>query len=400
MNSSTTITTVDDKFLCQTIRSAKRRLLFMTPGMSDEVASAVCSKWDELGLSAVDIIVDVDPEVCRMGYGTIGALKKLYFYASKNGGVVHEQPGIRIAVLILDDATIIYSPTPLLIESGPGKESRPNAVKLDLVPLQIFADMGLEALDTAGGLKAISPQKIQETTNDLVRNPPQKFDIARKVRVFNSRIEFVEFELRGHMISKRKVNIPSDLLGLAKDEETQKLLHSSFQLIGDEDREITGEKIAKKKNAIMKDYLINLPDFGNVILRNKKEEFENAVDALKKDIDVFQKSVNEKLESAIKKNRQVLVKALTPAIKANTPNRWKKFLPEQPNEKQLREILDNELARIFGSAELNLKKIEVTVIYKGITYETLSNPDFIELVNRKIPLQNLFEEYEAAKQAE
>ena len=53
-----------------------------------------------------------------------------------------------------------------------------------------------------------------------------KFDVARKVRVFNARIEFVEFELRGLSISRKTVQIPSDLLGLAKEPKAQKLLHS------------------------------------------------------------------------------------------------------------------------------------------------------------------------------
>ena len=39
--------------------------------MSDPVANAVCRKWNELPIEAINIILDVDPEVCRMGFGTI-----------------------------------------------------------------------------------------------------------------------------------------------------------------------------------------------------------------------------------------------------------------------------------------------------------------------------------------
>lgn len=48
MSEPTAITTVDDIYLCQIIQSVKRRLVYMTPGMSDQVADAVCRKWDEL----------------------------------------------------------------------------------------------------------------------------------------------------------------------------------------------------------------------------------------------------------------------------------------------------------------------------------------------------------------
>ena len=228
MSEPTAITTVDDAYLCQIIQSVKRRLVYMTPGMSDQVAEAVCRKWDELPPEAINIILDVDPEVCRMGFGTIDALKKLNEKARKLGSAIHEQPGVRIALLIADDVTLFYAPTPLLIEGGSDTPVRPNAVKLNLVPTDIAKDMGLEKAGGGAtvGTNPISPTKIMETSNDLVRNPPMKFDIARKVRVFNSQIEFVEFELRGHQIGKRKVNIPSDLLGLAKDDKTKKLLHS------------------------------------------------------------------------------------------------------------------------------------------------------------------------------
>lgn len=402
MSEPTAITTVDDAYLCHIIQGVKRRLVYMTPGMSDQVAEAVCRKWDELPPEAINIILDVDPEVCRMGFGTIDALKKLNDQARKHGTAIHEQPGVRIALLIADDMTLFYAPTPLLIEGGSDTQVRPNAVKLNLVPTDIAKDMGLEKAgeEATVGTSPVSPTKIMETSNDLVRNPPMKFDLARKVRVFNSQIEFVEFELRGHQISKRKVNIPSDLLGLAKDDKTKKLLHSSFQLIDDEDAKISGKEITAYKEKIANDFLVNLPNFGNVILRSKKEEFESAVDELKKHIKTFQKELEAKLQKAIDKNRAALVTALAPAVIAQTPDRWKKFLPSKPSPDDIRQVLDCELSDHFGSAERNLKKIDVSLIFKGVTYETLNNPEFIKTVKKRMPILKLYEEYEAARESQ
>lgn len=402
MSVPTAIITVDDVYLCQIIQSVKRRLVYMTPGMSDQVAEAVCRKWDELPPEAINIILDVDPEVCRMGFGTIDALKKLNEKARKLESAIHEQPGVRIALLIADDTTLFYAPTPLLIEGGSDTSVRPNAVKLNLVPTDIAKDMGLEKAGEGAtvGTSTVSPTKIMETSNDLVRNPPMKFDIARKVRVFNSQIEFVEFELRGHQIGKRKVNIPSDLLGLAKDDKTKKLLHSSFQLIDDEDAKISGEEITDHKEKIANDFLVNLPNFGNVILRSKKEEFEAAVNDLEKHIEAFQKELEAKLQKAIDKNRAALVNALAPAVIAQTPDRWKKFLPPKPSPDDIRQVLDCELSDHFGSAERNLKKIDISLIFKGVTYETLNNPEFIKTVRKRMPILKLYEEYEAAKEAQ
>ena len=90
MSDPTAITTVDDPYLCQLIGSVNRRLVFMTPGMSDAVANAICTKWEELPPESINIIVDVDPETCRMGFGTISALKKLHDQAKKLGFSIHE----------------------------------------------------------------------------------------------------------------------------------------------------------------------------------------------------------------------------------------------------------------------------------------------------------------------
>ncbi len=402
MSEPTAITTVDDVYLCQIIQSVKRRLVYMTPGMSDQVAEAVCRKWNELPPEAINIILDVDPEVCRMGFGTIDALKKLHDHAKKVGSAIHEQAGVRIALVIADDVTLFFAPIPLLIEGGSDTQVGPNAVKLNLVPTDIAKDMGLEEAGGRAtiGTSSISPQKIMDTSNDLLRNPPMKFDIARKVRVFNSQIEFVEFELRGHQIGKRKVNIPSDLLGLAKDDKTKKLLHSSFQLIDDEDAKISGKEITDEKEKIANDFLINLPNFGNVILRSKKEVFEIAVKNLKKQIQAFQKDLVVKLQQAIDKNRASLVNALAHAVIAQTPDRWKKFLPSNPSKDDIKQVLDCELTEHFGSAEANLKKIDVSLIFKGVTYETLNNPEFVKIVKKKMPILKLYEEYEAAKEAQ
>jgi len=62
--------------------------------------------------------------------------------------------------------------------------------------------------------------------------------------------------------------------------------------------------------------------------------------------------------------------------------------------------LDCELTNHFGSAERNLKKIGFSLIFKGVTYETLNNPEFIKTVKKKMPILKLYEEYEAAKEAQ
>src|ERR1700758_4777320 len=89
-------------------------------------------------------------------------------------------------------------------------------------------------------------------------------------------------------LSRKRVSIPSDLMGLAKEPKAQKLLRSSFQLI-DENSEVSGERVTKLKQFIAKTYLTNLPGYGTVILRSNKESFQAAVKALERYVRRFQR---------------------------------------------------------------------------------------------------------------
>jgi len=69
------------------IRCAKQRRVFIAPGVSEELAKAIIETWKEIGPSKVRILLDVDPEVCRMGYGQFTALQLLHEAAEAMGAL-------------------------------------------------------------------------------------------------------------------------------------------------------------------------------------------------------------------------------------------------------------------------------------------------------------------------
>ena len=181
----------------------------------------------------------------------MAALELLYKTAEQVRGRIYQQQGLRVGVVITDETTTVYSPTPRLIEAGGQPGERVNALRFesparDATPSSTAFD--LQDIDLRP--KPMKQIDVQETKQDLSANPPMKFDLARRVRVFNARFEFVEFELRGLQLSRKRVPIPSDLMGLAKDPKAQKLLRSSFQLIG-EDAELSGDRVTRLKQFIV-----------------------------------------------------------------------------------------------------------------------------------------------------
>ena len=398
MTPQCSVVSLTDADLTGLVSCVRHRLVVIAPGLSVPVAKAVVETWRRLGPQGVQVVLDPDPEVCRMGYGDVAALKLLQETAEQLRTKIHQQPGLRIGVVVTDETTAIFSPTPLLIEAGGRPGEKPNAIRLNTPIL----DPGRDA--SSSDLKSINLEprpltktEVEKTSEKLKANPPIKFDVARKVRVFNARIEFVEFELRGLAISRKTVQIPADLLGLAKEPRAQRLLHSSFQLI-EGNSELSGERVNKLKQFIAKKYLIGLPGYGNVVLRSNKEDFQTAVKALGRYVHRFQRLLKKKLQAAIDANREVLVSALLPGILASPPSRWGRFLGVGASRENLERLLRSELSDAFGSSDKLFREMEVKLVFKGVTYESLNDPDFVRVARENIrSLDLLHEEYDTAR---
>jgi hypothetical protein len=117
-----------DERLIELIKAAKRRLVAISPAVSDAVAAALNKRIADEGKLNVTVILDADPEVYRLGFGTASALRLLQDGAVANMFDLRVQPAVRIGILISDDITMVYSPVPLLIEAGSALSEKPNAI--------------------------------------------------------------------------------------------------------------------------------------------------------------------------------------------------------------------------------------------------------------------------------
>jgi hypothetical protein len=393
------ITVADDHALSEMVRSAKRRLVVLAPALSKPIASAVAEQWHRLGAEAVTVVLDVHPEVYRLGLGDIEALKHLEKVAASLGTTLNRQPGIRIGLVIADDETLVYSPTPLLIEAGPKSGTSPNAIRLGPPPRKVEEELGRGASgvrDQVVGLDKADNTRIAEVEQSLKENPPQKFDVSRRVRVFNAAFEFVEFELSGTSIDRKTVPIPHHLLGVA-DDATREQLRASFRILPP-NHELSGEHLKYDRDLIAKRYLRVIPGFGSVLPRSRKPDFEREVEELRSAVKDFGKAVQTKLQSAMDENRKALAAAFLPLVERTPPKEWCKSNGSPPKQELLQEFLDADLRQAFGKADDLIKQMDVRVLLKGVTYELLSNPKFMELTRKAIPeLPELYDEFDAAK---
>ena len=182
-----TFARVDDYVLIKAIGQARRQLVFVAPGVRKQVAEALAKAMDVIPVDAIHLVIDVDAEVCRLGYGDMPGLETLQHAASSHKTTLNHHPGIRIGLLIADDTTIIYSPTPLLIEAGSGQPDKPNAIMLKQDLPKSLADacgVGEERHATLQvGKDAVDANKMAEVKRDLEERPPKKLNVARLERV-------------------------------------------------------------------------------------------------------------------------------------------------------------------------------------------------------------------------
>jgi hypothetical protein len=270
------------------------------------------------------------------------------------------------------------------------------------VPAEVAREVGLDSeqqKERLIGTQPVSTEDVAAAVSDLAENPPRRFDLTQKVHVFNAAFEFVEFKLEGCSIARKTVRLPSEFMGLGRDPKTQKMLRSTFRLIDEDNQSLSGERVIKLKDFVSKQFLVNLPNYGNVVLRANKAEFEKAVDTLRRYVARFQKRVERDLQLAIDNNRKALVEALSPAVANSPPPQSIKHIGRNPDREMAKAWLDVEMRKVFGDAKSYLSRMEASLLFKGVTYESLSDPSFIEVAQEKLPmLKQLHEEFDTAKE--
>jgi len=442
MTAPTTFTVVNDETLSAAISATTETLVYVAPGITKPIVEALESRLDSQPHLLCTLILDLDPEVYRLGYGTEEGLLALQALAARQQIELRQQEGLRIGLLITDGQTLLYSPTPLLIEAGSVSANKPNAVVLSARGDSTAALMRACAANGASndttplpqhaeiGQAPATPQKVDESVQALKSLPPKKFDVARIERVFESKIQFVELEVTGYRLSTKKVSIPNDLL-VGEDSALKEKLKNSFTVLqGDQllkveipdfDKDLnplndeTGQpkkvvwselELEKQRKALYEDFLINVPRFGQVIMRSRRNDFDARLARLKKQIEAFKSAVEERLGEAVLDSIGELAKTLLPRIRENRPARYSKLMSENnPSDQDLLSIIEYDLERAFGGVS-ELFNPELRCIYKDVTYESIQDKNFKQLLSdamRKAGgeavVRQLFREFDAAPEA-
>jgi hypothetical protein len=421
------IQTITDDLLIEAIDSASQRVVMIAPGVWPPVAEAVARAWQRLGADRVTVILDVDPEICRIGYGSLDALGILQEAATAAGEALGEEPGIRICIVIVDEQTFVFSPTPRLLEAPAGDppvagapQPKGNGVVLNKPPAKLESQLGSgPAGDSARtlGLEPLKKEKLGEVAKDLKSNPPRSFDLARSVNVYNARIQFVEFHVSGYRVSQHTVTLPKHLVSVArknkdlsrKIESAVKLLDSEDSLVGrgnegDEAGDIYGpENVSQAsvevlRKAIEEKFLWPVKGVGKIIKRSQIDQFEKEVARLEMVLVSFSKVLKLALSDQFRKTADEIADAILPDVINQLPDKWQKQLGPTPNPEHVRFRIIDDLLHSFGDPEKRCGTLKVSCVFKEVTYDMLKDKEFAKIIEEHFHELPLMEEFSAAKE--
>ena len=409
------IQTITDEILIDAIDRANYRVVIIAPGVWPPLATAIANAWQRLGTARVTVILDFDPEMCRLGYGSLDSFQILQKAANAMGETLAEEPGIRICVTIIDEETFVFSPTPRLIESPPGSgpdviitaPPKANGIVLSKPPLMLENDLGSgvdgETTRTLG-TEAIKQEKLESVIKDLEANPPKSFDLARAVNVYNAKIQFVEFKVEGCRFSEQKAPLPRHLLNVIKGNVVlSKKIQNSIRLLDSEDALVKDPKLSqgtifKQRDSIAEKYLKSVKGIGTVIERARKADFSKEVASLKDEVVKFSSVVEGVISNRFQETAEQLADELLQEVLANLPENWRRQWGDSPNPDRVRWKIVDDLSRAFGDPAKKVGKMKVDTVFKDVTYDMLKDSDFSATINELFPDLPLMVERTAAEE--
>ena len=412
--------TLDSQRIAGLIRSAERFVCYAGPGVQMAPAQAMAEVAGRLGVEMVTVALDFDERVMRMGFGDMRAVRTL-----RGAGIrVNDAPGLRTALVLVDDEGYLFTPTALYLEAEPQGQQAANAMRLStdqlrealarLSPVakaiavaQATSEQEREhiaSLPVEVGSEPVTEEQFTRVDQALKEAPPVQFDLARQVRVFNAYLQYVELKLSGAAIQRHRLAIPPNILKLGGSKDLEGRLRTTFDLI-EKGGKLSSKKLEDELNEIRKNFTPSLgKDHGRVVSKAQKPVFEQRLKTFRENLEAHQENVANELQNKLDESRSQIIDYYLQRVIDNPPDALLgQLLHPKPTEEDARLWLDAELDRVFPAADSLIQKMQLDVRYKDVTYETLNQPDFLDSVKKAFPKKDwdkVHEEFQAAGESE
>lgn len=402
------------------VRHAQRAVCYAAPGIQLDLAQAMVETAGRLGKEMLTVSLDFDDRVMRMGYGDIGAVTLLL-----DAGIsVNSSPGLRTALVVVDNEGYVFTPTALYLEAEPSDGAASNAMRMSgeqvsqalarLSPAAKAiavaqaktpeAKQQIEALTVDVVSAPITVAKLAEVKTSLKEVPPVRFDLARQVRVFEPYLQYVELSLSGAAIQRHRMAIPLSIQKLGGSKDLESRLRTTFELI-EKGSKLSSKPLEDALNEIRKNFTPSLgKDHGRVVLKAAKPHLVERLTEFRTKLEAHQKAVEADLQKHLDTSReQIVAYYQARVIEAKPDALLGQSLNGEISEVAAKKWLNGELDKVFPSAETLIQEMKLDERYKDVTFETLNRKDFLESVKDAFPnvdWDKAYSEFKAAGQSE
>jgi len=398
------------QLIAKTDNSLFLSLPFLHREMTDAIKQLSNKKRPDGKKINIQILIDFDAQTIRQGYGELGPVRELI---NENFNIKSMDDN-RISFIISDDiGYYLFMESRSLI---PADKSTINAVKIDSVSIvrlkhyffpstkqeelkDELSDAIIEEsqqLENAEQImqkekapaKEITREKFENVTADIESNPPIRPDYERRVKIYATRFQYVELQLKGGGFKQHEIKLPDKLLPHSNEELKRRLQArlKLFDQLKKTDAYKHFKEIEKKKEDMAKRYLTQLKCRPNQrILRKEEKEY------LQKEIEQLNTKLNEVIQELygemindIKYVKEELKETLYDFM-LNNPTREMINLGEENKELMARD----RAARIIDSFKMPdpysqwLKNLRIEAYYSDITYEDLGREELLEELYEK-----------------
>lgn len=405
---------VQDSDVASAIASAKNRLVFVAPGISVPIGTALQEQLTAKRCTQFVIILDGDEECCRLGYCEASALESLNSVAQDSGLAIRKQTGLRVGLLMADEQVLIWTPTPLMFEA-PRTPDEPNgliltAETIENLPEALGAVRDGPSEEIEIGTALLQPTEIKRVVEAIKLAPPAPFDLSRLARVFSARFQFIETVLRGAELTKREMRLDSLIVNSDAPEELRPLLQTTIQPFNtDADKTVevpvivngeqafsrTGEQLKQPTTQaeihtywsdLSNRFIINLPGYGKIIRHADKAKFE----AGKRDFETVLTAWVDGFRDLVKGDHDKRVSRVVDLIEQR-----------MARADQRQQLKREDIKMLVQKGLDNLRVIEpsVKVVYKNITVESTRDSEFLDVLRKAVPAKELegwFQIFDAA----
>ena len=396
-------TTINDQSLVELIGQAQESVIFAAPGMQLSVAQAIVNAALRLGREMVITCLDVTEHSLRLGFGDIQSVELL----KANGVLMQNVEHLRFALIVVDGKGYSFTPNALFLESDTVSTLGFNAIKMtpdQVREATVRLSPAAKALAIAQCNNEESKQRLQPIHTAIEHNPvessvvskisqavkeapPQAFDVSRQVRVYTAYLQYVEVSLTGAAIQRQKVAIPKIFLSTGnKVDDLEGRLNTSFDLF-EKDNALSSKYLEKELKVIRENFTRTLgKKHGRVMLKSNKDRFSQEINALRTKLAEHAVKVENELQNAIDESIAKIANYYLPIIKADPPQNMIGGMGDiGDNNQPIINWIIRQLEKAFPKVESMVKKMELSVIYKDVTFENLNDDEFSEAIEKAYP---------------